>query len=117
MINEEGCGVVTAENRSAPDAEAPCPCGLGQPYASCCGRFHSGAGSAPTAELLMRSRYSAFAVGDAAYLLRTWHPETRPGTVGLDSRQEWTGLEVLGRTAGGMLDTEGTVTFRASYRI
>ena len=41
-----------------------CPCGLGDDYESCCGRFHAGA-PAPTAEALMRSRYSAFAVGDA----------------------------------------------------
>ena len=41
-----------------------CPCGLGEDYGSCCGRFHHGA-AAPAAELLMRSRYSAFAVGDA----------------------------------------------------
>ena len=50
-----------------------CPCGLGDDYASCCGRLHAGA-HAPTAESLMRSRYSAYAVGDAGYLLRTWHP-------------------------------------------
>jgi uncharacterized protein YchJ len=44
-----------------------CPCGLGDDYASCCGRLHAGA-HAPTAESLMRSRYSAFAVGDAGCL-------------------------------------------------
>jgi hypothetical protein len=56
-----------------------CPCGLGDDYASCCGRLHAGA-PAPTAESLMRSRYSAFAVGDVGYLLRTWHPSSRPRT-------------------------------------
>jgi hypothetical protein len=50
-----------------------CPCGLGDGYESGFGRLHAGA-PAPTAESLMRSRYSAFAVGDAGYLLRTWHP-------------------------------------------
>ena len=45
-----------------------CPCGLGDDYDACCGRLHAGA-PALTAEALMRSRYSAFAVGDAAYLL------------------------------------------------
>jgi uncharacterized protein YchJ len=57
-----------------------CPCGLGEDYASCCGRLHTGA-PAPTAESLMRSRYSAFAVADAGYLLRTWHPSRRPRTL------------------------------------
>jgi len=47
-----------------------CPCGLGDDYESCCGRLHAGM-PAPTAESLMRSRYSAFAVGNAGYLLRT----------------------------------------------
>ena len=57
-----------------------CPCGLGDDYESCCGRLHAGV-PAPTAESLMRSRYSAFAVGDAGYLLRTWHPSGRPRTL------------------------------------
>ncbi len=93
-----------------------CPCGLGEPYALCCGRFHDGTQHAPTAELLMRSRFSAFAVGDTAYLLRTWHPDTRPPRLGLDPDQEWTRLEILGRTGGGLLQNEGTVEFRAHYR-
>jgi SEC-C motif-containing protein len=62
----------------------------------------------------MRSRYSAFVVADAAYLLATWHPTTRPADVGLDPAQRWTGLEVLATTGGGFLDAEGTVEFRAS---
>ena len=63
--------------------ERACPCGLGDDYDSCCGRLHAGA-PAPTAESLMRSRYSAFAVGDAGYLLRTWHPSGRPQALTLD---------------------------------
>ena len=94
---------------------ASCPCGLPAPYDACCGRFHRGAATAPTAELLMRSRYSAFAVGDAAYLHDTWHPDTRPSRVQLDPGDRWTGLEVLGRTGGGLFDTDGTVAFRAHH--
>jgi SEC-C motif-containing protein len=71
--------------------------------------------TAATAEQLMRSRYSAFAVGDEAYLLRTWHPTTRPADVEFDPNQRWTGLEVLGTTGGGVLHREGTVEFRAHY--
>ena len=63
----------------------------------------------------MRSRFSAFAVGDADYLLRTWHPSTRPATVDVDDGTRWTRLEVLGTTGGGVLHREGTVEFRAHY--
>ncbi|MGW3170562.1 YchJ family protein [Streptomyces sp. NPDC001153] len=93
-----------------------CPCGLPRPYAACCGRFHAGPAAAPTAELLMRSRYSAFVTGDAGYLLRTWHPRTRPERLDLDPRMRWTGLEILDTTDGSAFHNTGTVTFRASYR-
>jgi SEC-C motif-containing protein len=100
---------------SAPAAPALCPCGSGTAYGECCGRRHSGAASAPTAEALMRSRYSAFAVRDEAYLLRTWHPETRPPRVEFDPGMRWTGLEIVGTTDGSAFHTTGTVTFRAHY--
>ncbi len=92
-----------------------CPCGLSQAYEACCGRYHSGA-AAPTAEALMRSRYSAFVKGDTGYLLRTWHPRTRPGTLELDRRMRWTGLEILDTSDGSAFHSAGTVEFRASYR-
>lgn len=94
----------------SPDA---CPCGTGLPYAGCCRRLHTGEAPAATAEQLMRSRYSAFAVGDAAYLLRTWHASTRPRRLRLDPAERWLRLEVVSRTGGGLFDTEGTVAFRA----
>jgi SEC-C motif domain protein len=89
-----------------------CPCGTGLTYDECCGPLHAG-GTAATAEQLMRSRYSAFAVGDAAYLLLTWHSTTRPRALALDPDVRWTGLDVLGTTGGGMFSAEGTVEFRA----
>jgi SEC-C motif-containing protein len=85
--------------------------------ADCCGPVHSGRVRAATAEALMRSRYSAFAVGDAAYLVRSWHPSTRPGTVRLDPAQRWERLEIVATSGGGLLHAEGTVEFRAHYRI
>ncbi|MFI7060814.1 YchJ family protein [Kribbella sp. NPDC050124] len=94
----------------------PCPCGLDASYADCCGRLHQG-GTATTAEQLMRSRYSAFVVGDTAYLLRTWSAATRPAELQLDEDIRWTGLEILGSTGGSPFHTEGTVEFRASYRL
>ena len=94
-----------------------CPCGLGEPYSECCGRYHTGGQLAPTAELLMRSRYSAFALGDTGYLLRTWHPSRRPRRLRLDPGQHWTGLAILDRTGGGLFDQDGIVEFRASYTL
>ncbi|MGW1593993.1 YchJ family protein [Streptomyces sp. NPDC002343] len=93
-----------------------CPCGLPATYDACCGRFHAGRAAAPTAESLMRSRYSAFVTGDAGYLLRTWHPRTRPERLALDPRMRWTGLEILDTAGGSAFHTTGTVEFRASYR-
>jgi SEC-C motif-containing protein len=93
-----------------------CPCGLAASYDDCCGRFHRGDAAAPTAERLMRSRFSAFAFADADYLLRTWHPTSRPGRLDLDRALRWTRLEVLETSEGSALHTTGTVRFRAHYR-
>ncbi|WP_241386196.1 YchJ family protein [Rhodococcus sp. CH91] len=94
--------------------ESPCPCGRGPSLSECCGPLLAGQ-SAPTAERLMRSRYTAFAVGDDKHLLRTWHPSTRPRSVDFDPDQRWTGLEVLHTTGGGFLHSAGTVDFRAHW--
>ncbi len=93
-----------------------CPCLSGETYDGCCGRLHRGELRAPTAEALMRSRYSAFATGDAQYLLRTWHTSARPAELTLDPGMRWYRLDVLGCTRGGPFDTAGTVEFRAYYR-
>ncbi|MCD9032149.1 SEC-C domain-containing protein [Luteimonas sp. Y-2-2-4F] len=96
-------------------AEA-CPCGSGRAYAACCGPLHAGAPAAD-AEALMRSRYSAYARGDAGYLLRSWHPATRPARLDLDdgARPVWLGLKVLGHDPAGPDAAE--VEFVARYRI
>ncbi|MFJ7494188.1 YchJ family protein [Streptomyces sp. NPDC097727] len=94
-------------------AESPCPCGLPATYADCCGRLHAGTAAAPTCEALMRSRYAAFVVRDEAYLLRTWHPDTRPPAVDFDPGMRWVRLEILETTDGSAFHTTGTVTFRA----
>ncbi|MEU5692234.1 YchJ family metal-binding protein [Actinosynnema sp. NPDC020468] len=92
-----------------------CPCGYGEAYDECCGRYHAGT-AAPTAEALMRSRFTAFARSDEPYLLATWHPSTRPPSLDLDPDQRWLHLEVLGATGGSPLHTDATVEFRAHYR-
>jgi hypothetical protein len=61
---------------NAPEPSA-CPCG-GSVFATCCGPYLAGDAVAPTAETLMRSRYSAYTLRDEAYLRATWHPSTLP---------------------------------------
>ncbi len=97
-------------------AESPteCPCGSGTSYDDCCGRLHRGA-DAETAEELMRARYAAFALGDDAYLFRTWHPRTRPDDLTLPAGRRWTGLTVLRTEDGAAGDEAGVVEFDARY--
>jgi SEC-C motif-containing protein len=96
--------------------ETPCDCGSGRDFAACCGPYLAGQ-AAPTAEALMRSRYTAYARRDEAYLLRTWHPKTRPS--GLDLKKpavRWLGLKIRSTEAGQPLDTRGVVEFVAEYQ-
>lgn len=107
----------TAENISATE----CPCGSHQPYTSCCGVFHRGEGEAATAEALMRSRYSAYALHDADYLNKTHHPSTLDADLKESLKDSfercvWTGLKITGRKAGSVQDKEGHVRFEASFR-
>jgi SEC-C motif domain protein len=80
---------------SAVDAnDPPCPCGLPARYSACCGRWHAGE-AATSAELLMRSRYSAFVLDRLDYLLATWHPSTRPAELAPgEASLRWLGLEL-----------------------
>lgn len=111
-------GVTTPKTLQWPvrDPAARCPCLSGSVYGECCEPFHAGRALAPTAERLMRSRYSAYTFGIAPYILATWHPSTRPASLELDPEQRWYRLDILGSSRGGMLDTTGTVEFRAHYR-
>ena len=93
-----------------------CPCCSGLSYDNCCRPLLEGVTAAPTAQRLMRSRYSAFTVGLSQYLLATWHPDHRPRSVHLDPAVRWTALEILGSTGGSLLQNHGTVEFRAHYR-
>ncbi|ALG10832.1 SEC-C motif-containing protein [Kibdelosporangium phytohabitans] len=63
----------------------------------------------------MRSRYSAYALGDKDYLLRTWHSTTRPKRLEFDPDLRWTGLRILSTTGGSPFHKAGTVEFDASY--
>lgn len=93
-----------------------CPCTSGDTYDGCCGPILSGAIAAPTAVRLMRSRFTAFATGDAEHLLRSWHPSTRPAGIDPDPDIRWTRLDILDTVAGGPFDAEGFVEFKAFFR-
>jgi SEC-C motif-containing protein len=79
--------------------------------------LHAGARRAATAEQLMRSRYSAYAVGDFGYVLATWHPSTRPAIADPgDGSLVWRRLDIVATEAGGPFDNAGVVEFRAAWR-
>jgi SEC-C motif-containing protein len=101
-----------------PTADIPCPCGNALAYGACCGRFHAGPLhlQAPTAEALMRSRYSAFVLGRHDYLLATWHASTRPSALELDPPGlKWLGLEVRQHRAQD--PDHATVEFVARHKL
>ena len=105
--------------RSSHGPQQPCPCG-GGPYARCCRPLHRQERSALSAEQLMRSRYSAFALAEIDHLLRT-QPSRQPEpqrrrSLELTCRQlRWRRLTIEATEAGGPNDLEGTVTFTAHY--
>jgi SEC-C motif-containing protein len=98
----------------------PCPCTPTLPYAHCCGKHHhafaqTGRLTAPTAEALMRSRYSAYVLDRRDYLLASWHPSTRPRQLEApEAGLKWMGLEVKAHQATG--DT-ATVSFVARSKL
>lgn len=103
----------------APAAEPfgpACPCGSGDLFADCCEPIMTGGLRAPTAERLMRSRFTAHVRGDLDHLFRSWHPRTRPVEVRLDRGVEWVSLRIEATTGGGADDAEGVVEFIARYR-
>ncbi len=89
-----------------------CPCGLGASYLTCCAPRHQGTKPAETAEALMRARYSAYAKGDRAYLIKTWHPSTRPLHLPASPFERWVGLVVEDAAETG--PDEATVRFVAT---
>lgn len=96
---------------------APCPCGLdiNATYTECCGRWVEH-GNAPDPVSLMRSRYTAFTQKNAAYLLATWHPSTRPSELDLSADDcKWLGLDI--KATSTPTDSVGEVEFVARYKI
>jgi SEC-C motif-containing protein len=109
----------------SPSKPAACPCGGGA-FATCCGPYLAGDAIAESAELLMRSRYSAYTLRDENYLRATWHHSTLPAApiVDPDERLQWLGLEVksalrLRQRKANLPDSpdSDTVEFVARYKI
>ena len=97
-----------------------CPCGRTGAkaqtlaHAACCGPYHAGQ-SVPDAESLMRSRYSAFVLGNVTYLLATWHPSTRPASLERQEGAKWLGLDIRQCRSTGPNSAE--VEFVARFRV
>ena len=98
-----------------------CYCQSGKPFAECCEPFIKGTASAPTAEALMRSRYTAYVLADIPYLSRSLHPKERDdfdeaGAAKWARDADWQGLEIVRTEQGGADDSKGEVEFKVSYK-
>jgi SEC-C motif-containing protein len=93
--------------------QSPCPCCSGAFYANCCAPYLLGATTAPTAVALMRSRYTAYVLADIGYLLKTWHPSTRPATIDPGTIPDWQGLRIIHSEGGEVNEAQGGVEFEA----
>lgn len=101
-------------------ASSLCPCGSGLEFSTCCGPLIAQERSAPTAEALMRSRYSAFAMNELDYIVATMGSRQRkvfnPSKVApLNRETRWTGLEIHETVQGGPDDDTGEVFFTAHF--
>ena len=99
---------------------AHCPCGSEKSFGACCEPFLNGTSSAPTAEVLMRARYSAYTMANIDFIERTMHSSTRAGfnrenTQKWAEESEWHALEILNVIDGKEDDVEGSVEFVATY--
>jgi SEC-C motif-containing protein len=97
-----------------------CPCGSGLAFDECCGPCISGVKDPPTAEALMRSRYSAYAEHVIDYIINTCDREEKDAidvkqTREWSEKSTWLGLKILSTEKGGPGDTKGVVEFEASY--
>lgn len=98
---------------------AVCPCGSGSVLDDCCGRFHSDF-SAPDAQRLMRSRYTAYVLGLVDYLIATTLPAQqarldRAAMAAWSAQAMWLGLEVENAEVIGGKPEHAFVTFTARW--
>nr|WP_157226691.1 YchJ family metal-binding protein [Gordonia soli] len=98
-------------------ADERCPYTSGLTHGECCRPFLISERAAPTARALMRSRFTAFAIGDASYLRETWHADTRPDRIDLDPSMRWYRLDIESASGGTPFERTGEVVFTAHYRV
>lgn len=97
-----------------------CYCCSGKNFSDCCQPFLNGNAKPPTAESLMRSRFSAYAIRNVEYLLKSTHPATRKfhnfDEIEIWAKSNvWQKLEVVSVNKGEYKDKEGIVEFKAFY--
>jgi len=97
-----------------------CPCGSGESYELCCGKYHTGKSVPETAEQLMRSRYSAYVMKLADYIVDTTHPKKRQPMLRDEllsnfENVQWIRLEIVRTSLGKAHDKTGKVEFKAFY--
>lgn len=94
-----------------------CPCGSNIPYSLCCQKYLENGKYTTNAEILMRSRYTAYVMSNEAYLLATWHILTRPKNLALNKNKQlkWIKLEIKNYQI--LDDNHATVEFIAYYKI
>ncbi|MGB3211932.1 MAG: YchJ family metal-binding protein [Desulforhopalus sp.] len=93
-----------------------CPCGTGLNYTSCCLPVLNDHQQAATAEMLMRSRYTAFVMQNVEHILLSWHIQTRPRNLNFDDHPVvWLGLKIRNCRDGQARDSTGIVDFISYY--
>lgn len=100
--------------------EDTCLCGSDKSFEKCCEPFIDGKADAPTAEALMRARYSAFVCNDIDFIMSTHHPDTihevsRDELDAWSEQSDWEGLSILATEDGTEKDEKGRVEFVALY--
>jgi SEC-C motif-containing protein len=101
-------------------AATDCPCGSKKPFSACCDPYITGKAPAPTAEALMRARYSSYATGRIDFIEKTHAPESRADFDRKASEKwakdsTWRGLNVVATKDGGAGDATGVVSFIAGF--
>ena len=109
-------------SEASPDQVSTCPCGRDASLELCCGRFITGGQIAPTAEDVMRSRYTAYTIEEIDHIVNTHNPSStdevdKESALKWAQEAAWEGLEIVATEAGGPDDDQGVVEFIAKYAV
>ncbi len=93
-----------------------CLCGSKLSYQDCCRLYHEGIKTPPTAEILMRTRFTAYAMQKGNYLIKTWVSNTCPSNINFEKEDaQWQSLEIIKTKKGQINDSRGIVEFKAYF--